>query len=251
MQHDVPVSPALLQITHMFDNSDLGRRRKERRPGPMGTWCFRLLQLRDAIRSNEVKDGQTICETATEIDCDLTAWSASLQTYAIVDAPVGASDEEFFHGKRHVYSNLVIAQAWNNWRTLRIVANQMIIQSEACSGASGASHASPSPLAIIREMSDDICTSAPSFAGVPRKWLAHFPMARRMGLTPAGVVGIIWPLSVVARESSNALTQRKWAVEQLRSLNTSMGFRQAGLLAETISREFSTTPNHSRDDLVS
>lgn len=233
MQHDVPVSPALLQITHMFDTSDLGRRRKERRPGPMGTWCFRLLQLRDAIRSNDVKDGQTICETAAEIDRELTAWSASLPTYATIDVPVGVSDDEFFQGKRHVYNNLVIAQAWNNWRTMRIVANQMIVQSEACSGASGVSHASPSPLAIIREMSDEICTSAPSFAGVPR------------------VVGIIWPLSVVARESSNTLTQRKWAVEQLRSINTSMGLRQAGLLAETISREFSITQNHSRDEFVS
>lgn len=251
MQHDVPVSPALLQITHMFDTSDLGRRRKERRPGPMGTWCFRLLQLRDAIRSNDVKDGQTICETAAEIDRELTAWSASLPTYATIDVPVGVSDDEFFQGKRHVYNNLVIAQAWNNWRTMRIVANQMIVQSEACSGASGVSHASPSPLAIIREMSDEICTSAPSFAGVPRKWLGPFNMPLRVALTLAGVVGIIWPLSVVARESSNTLTQRKWAVEQLRSINTSMGLRQAGLLAETISREFSITQNHSRDEFVS
>lgn len=64
-----------------------------------------------------------------------------------------------------------------------------------------------------------------------------FCMPRRAILTLAGIVGIIWPLSVVGQESSNSPITRRWAVKQLQSINTSMGFRQAGLLAETISRD--------------
>ncbi|OIW22581.1 hypothetical protein CONLIGDRAFT_215731 [Coniochaeta ligniaria NRRL 30616] len=223
MQHDVPLSPALLQLSHMFDISILGQRRKESRPGPLGYMCFRLLHLRDAIRRDGLRDKQTICATLAEIDRDLMAWAACHPTCMTLDAPVGSSDEIYFQGKRHVYSNLLTAQAWNNWRTLRIVANQMMIQTEACSDLSDITGASSSASPIIRQLSDDICISAASFAGSPR------------------IVGIIWPLSVVARESSNTLTNRRWAVEQLRSINLSMGFRQAGLLAETISRELDTS----------
>lgn len=174
MQHDVPLSPALLQLSHMFDISILGQRRKESRPGPLGYMCFRLLHLRDAIRRDGLKDKQTMCATLAEIDRDLMAWAACHPTCMTLDAPVGSSDEIYFQGKRHVYSNLLTAQAWNNWRTLRIVANQMMIQTEACSDLGDITGAPPSAFPIIRQLSDDICISAASFAGSPRKRYCPF-----------------------------------------------------------------------------
>ncbi len=169
MQHDVPISPAVLQLSRMFDISNMGKRRKEFRPAPLGSLCFQVLHLRDAIRSGGLKDKQAICKTAVEIDRDLMAWAASLPTHATADAPVGSPDETYFQGKTHGYSDLLIAQAWNNWRTLRIIVKQMIIQNEACSDSFDITHASSSAPPMIRQLSDDICISAASFAGSPRK----------------------------------------------------------------------------------
>jgi hypothetical protein len=157
----------------MFDISTLGKSRRESRPGPLGSLCFRLLRLRDAIRHDELKDRQTIRESAAEIDHDLVTWAGSLPTYAAVDVPAGGADETYFQGKCHVYSNLQVAQAWNNWRTLRIVVNQMIIRHEACPDPVDITYTSSS-IPIIRQLSNDICMSAASFAGSPRKWCRSY-----------------------------------------------------------------------------
>lgn len=180
MQHDVAVSPELLQLSCMFDISDLGRRRKKSRPGPLGSLCFRLLHLRDAIRHDELKDRATIYETAVEIDRDLMAWAEHLPAHTTVDASADSLHEAFFQGKRHIYSNLLVAQAWNNWRTLRIVVNRIVLENEVQSEAAGTTHKSP-VISVIRQLSTDICTSAASFAGSPRKWCPSMFFVCRVG----------------------------------------------------------------------
>ncbi|RYP04046.1 hypothetical protein DL765_010325 [Monosporascus sp. GIB2] len=101
----------------------------------------------------------------------------------------------------NTYEALLQKEGMSNW-----------VLSDPCGSARGSS-----ALWTIRKLSSDICLSAATFAGSPR------------------IVGIIWPLSVVAQEPANSLATRRWAVEKLRSVNHSIGFRQAGLLAENIS----------------
>lgn len=172
----------------MFDASEMGRRRKESRPGPLRSFVFRLVNLRDAIRCQELTDRRLIHQTAAEIDRDLVAWAAYLPTYATVDVPADGSPGAYFRGKQHIYGNLTVAQSWNNLRTMRIVINRMMItQSEDCSDrvdrVSGSSALSTikqlsqdicmsAALSTIKELSEDICMSAATFAGSPREYLA-------------------------------------------------------------------------------
>lgn len=122
MQQDVAAPQAVVQICHNFKTSAMGERRKKLQPGPIGDMCFRILDLRAAIRRGDITDPKAIREAAIEMDRDLEAWRITLQpscSYATVDAgdaPAGT----YFGGKRHIYSNLWNAQVWNNWRTLRI-----------------------------------------------------------------------------------------------------------------------------------
>ena len=53
-----------------------------------------------------------------------------------------------------------------------------------------------------------------------------------------GMLGLVRPLYVVALEQLNAHKVRSFAVDQLRLVESSMGIRQAGLLADAISRSF-------------
>lgn len=77
--------------------------------------------------------------------------------------------ETSFKGKRHVYSNLWIAQFWNNWRALRILVHGYLIDLGPETNWGGCESEHSVHTAIIREMSEDLCTSAPSIVMTSRK----------------------------------------------------------------------------------
>jgi hypothetical protein len=145
--------------------------------GAMGHMYFRLLDLRAAIKSGDVTDPKSIYEVAVEMDRELEAWRATLQpswSYATVDAD-NAPAGTYFEGKHHIYSNPWTAQVWNNWRTLRILANRIILQSEIHSGAPDSANGSL-VFSLIHQLSTEICISTPGFIGSPRK---HTSTAKR------------------------------------------------------------------------
>src|ERR1700726_3460350 len=134
MQREVAAPQALLQISHNFKTSAMG---KKTQPGPIGDMCFRLLDLRAAIKSDDITDLNVVREAAIETDADLEAWRAALKpswSYATVNAGNTPSGT-YFRGKYHIYDNPWTAQVWNNWRTLRILINRIILQNEIRSGA--------------------------------------------------------------------------------------------------------------------
>jgi hypothetical protein len=57
-----------------------------------------------------------------------------------------------------------------------------------------------------------------------------------------GILSLIRPLYVVSLEELNARSVRSFAVEQLRRIDASMGIRQAGLLAEAVSKSLGESP---------
>lgn len=48
------------------------------------------------------------------------------------------------------------------------------------------------------------------------------------------IMGLIWPLTVVAEEELNADEVRRWAIRELRNIGSSIGHRQARLIADTV-----------------
>ncbi|KAF2475302.1 uncharacterized protein BDR25DRAFT_213918 [Lindgomyces ingoldianus] len=169
-QQGVAAPLALLQISNTYRGSFMEKHRKKNKPSPMGDIYFRLLNLRSGIRSRNISDPKVIRKAAVELDNDLQAWRATLPSswiYATVDAG-NTSPGTYFEKKRHIYSSPWTAQVWNSWRTQRILVNQIMHQNEIHYDApNNANH--PSALSIIRQMSTEICISAPNFIGSPRK----------------------------------------------------------------------------------
>jgi hypothetical protein len=139
-------------------------------PGSIGDMSFRLLNLRAAINENKVEDTVAIREASLELDRELQSWSSSdlpNWKYTEIDAgtdPLGLC----FNGKSHVYRDFRAVEAWNYWRTLRILVNQIILQNETSSIVPD-SDLEASSLSIIRQLSIDICVSTASFTDTPRK----------------------------------------------------------------------------------
>jgi hypothetical protein len=164
------VPDAVMEIHQEVRPSAAGGGPKKIRSGALGDMCFRLLHLRSAIKSGEITDQEAICSAAIEMDRDLEAWRASLESnwsYTTVDAG-DVSAGTYFDGKRHIYSNLWTARLWNNWRALRILLSRLILQNESASDASDSAQKSTS-LTLMHQMSTEICISAANFLGSPRK----------------------------------------------------------------------------------
>lgn len=108
----------------------------------------------------------------SDVHDDLEAWRAGLHPDWEYDtvAALGA-DSGCYNGLCHIYPNLWVAEAWNNWRGLRLLVVQTLM--ETC--------IDPNEMAglqdIVRQMSTDICVSVSSFTERPRKSFLPFMTA--------------------------------------------------------------------------
>jgi hypothetical protein len=113
-------------------------------------------------------------DAARGIEADLVSWREGAprgwRFTAVDDDPDPAAPGcgAGFGGRRHAYPNLWIAEAWNNWRALRLVLNQIIARNEA-RAADPDEPLKAAAEEVVREMSADLCVSVANFAGTPRK----------------------------------------------------------------------------------
>jgi len=202
------------------------------------------VNLKAAYENGEVRDPQLICQMALEIDGDLKDWQAGVPPhwqYATIDAPEPDAGTHF-DAKCHVYPNLWVAEAWNNWRTLRISINQIILANGLHSSLRDTAQNSAA-ISTIRQCSAEICISAASFTDSPSRSTVLLPQVPVHSLTSfTGVLSLIRPLHLLATEELNARSVRAFAVEQLQRISATMGIRLAGLLAETVSRSVNEAP---------
>lgn len=180
----MPVPQALVQATRDFQDSTIRQQWQRSNVASRGSVCqisFRIVNLGAVFANREITDLDVICDMALEIDRDLEAWregAPSGWAYTRIDASE-TNPGTFFDTHIHVYPSLWIAEAWNNWRALRIVVNKIIYQCEACSDAPRDARQSAA-LSIIQELSTDMCISISSFMGTPRQFLDFSIVPRRL-----------------------------------------------------------------------
>ena len=163
----------------MRSSDDFENVRDRDRPQSIADVSFRLTNLRAAIKTGKMTDPIAIREAAKKVDSDLKSRREKLHPianfYAVKSANVPS--EISYNGSCHVYSSDASANVWNNWRALRIIANQIVYHYDEASvdplsvDSSGEVALSDHPaVAVIREMSTDICISGTTLANSPRKF---------------------------------------------------------------------------------
>lgn len=173
IQRGVRIPPALVEVTTDFEASRLGTYYNSIRPGSLAVIGFQVVNLRAAIKNQQVTDPDAICRAALDIDNDLQAW-ASLQShrrYLELDI-IDCSTDTSFNGKRHIYSTVWGAQVWNNWRSLGILTNRIIldyVDEQSFEDELLKRMMRSNSLSVIRNLSTDICISTLNLSGSPRK----------------------------------------------------------------------------------
>ncbi|OHE93746.1 hypothetical protein CORC01_10973 [Colletotrichum orchidophilum] len=241
MHRGVPVPPALVEITMQFEASRQGTQYNSLRPGSLAVLGFRLVNLSAAMSTQQMTDGDAICQIASDVDSDLKAWALmSLQSRRkFREIGVDTSDGIVcFNGKRHVYNSEWGAQVWNNWRSLSIVTNRIIldhVDKQSFHDDALKEMMRSHSISVIQSLSTDICISAPSLSGSPRQCQSQITPNTKIKLTTiTGAPSMIWPLHIVSQEKLNVPSVRSWAVQQLVGIRQSMGIKQAAVLADTV-----------------
>lgn len=175
MHRGVPVPPALVEITMQFEASREGTLYNGLRPGSLAVLGFRLVNLSAAMNAQQITDANAICRIAVDIDSDLNAWaSRSLQSdrkFHEVEADA-SEKEESFNGRQHAYNSVWGAQVWNNWRSLTIVTNRIIlnhVDKQSFENDELKEIMRFHSISVIQSLSTDICISTPSLSGSPRQ----------------------------------------------------------------------------------
>ncbi|KAF4833169.1 hypothetical protein CGCTS75_v003959 [Colletotrichum tropicale] len=218
IQRGARVPAALVEVTTEFESSRLGMRYVNNRPGSLALIGFRIVNLRADIKSQRITDPDAICQIILDIKSDLQAWAA-LQTHRAyyVTEVIEPRTGTYFNGKRHVYTSVWGAQVWNNWRSLGILANEILLNYVDQQNAYYESLKEVmrfEAFSAIRNLSTDICISTTDLSGSPR------------------ASTMIWPLYIVSQEEMNSAAVRSWAADHLHGIKVSLGIKQAAVLAD-------------------
>ena len=173
MQQSTSVPFGLVQTTINFQTSATRKewqKRKIASPGSITEISFRTINFRAALQSGEITDYTTIRSTALGLDQDLENWREGLpEAWRYTTVHLEATGTHaLFDGISHVYANNWIADAWNNWRVLRILVKEIILENETIRTDPDKAQIN-SAISVIRELSVDICISIYSFYDNPRE----------------------------------------------------------------------------------
>lgn len=198
--------------------------------------------MRNGVITNPTK----IIESALLLDAEVTAWAIDIPVswrYRILTIPSQIRDmcaANGVYGKTyHIYEDLYICNIWNNWRSMRLVINEMImentrqIQGLHSEDAGSRDMVEYSGIAarseqIMQQMQADIVASVPYHFGTTDDLTAA---SRDVGdtrdiTTMAGHI-LMWPLFLAVDCTDSPPDLRNWAIHCLQKIGHEMGVNQA------------------------
>jgi hypothetical protein len=130
----------------------------------MSEICLRVVNLRAAVKNNAITSPERILSSAFELDDDLDAWRDGLPAeWTFTAVATGAERESTnFHFETHTYMNNFVADAWNNWRALKILVSLIMLEHDE-SSAQLEPTISAKFISTIQARSVDICNSMSFF----------------------------------------------------------------------------------------
>jgi hypothetical protein len=143
----------------------------------------------------------------------------------IVDNRHPGNTSRTLSGDYHVYTDVGIANTWNTYRCLRILANEVILD-QVTRDRRAASEGNQGRLSkyLLDFLFTDVCCSVPSF----------FQLDKAQNCP--GLLGrfFLWPLYLVAATPYASELTREWEISQLESIGEMMGLLQATAVANVL-----------------
>ena len=176
------------------------------------------------------------------IDAKLATWATTLPPHYAYDIiPISEPSEEIYTDHYHVYRNLWIAVAWNNYRCVRILVNELLLvhllhlsqKQESFPDQQESFFSYDSEVtrvkSVMMTLTHEICASVPFCLGYHESQKSPPPPSK-------AVKGnlLMMPLYLAASIEGVSNMMRAWAVTRLERIGESMGIRQAAVMASVL-----------------
>lgn len=203
---------------------------------------FGSLQAKVA-HGRESGSAEALLAEAMIIDDDLSDWAERCPTKKTWQrVPVIKPSTDVFSNHWDLYPNLGVAFAWNHYRTVRILLNEIICEQLICLIERMPNSPLRAPLVdqisqskrIISLLAKEICASIPFFLG--RRYDGDHSGYDRIFQPQNAVRGriILWPLYVAASTVDLSDLMRLWIIARLERVANVMEYHKAMMLAHTL-----------------
>jgi hypothetical protein len=208
----------------------------------------RYCNLRSSMSSfHDYSDSERIISAACAIDNDYEIWAKTCPFQFIYQTvTLRERSDEVFSDHYHVYPTLWTATAWNNYRAVRLLINELILNqlchlylnnSESPLLWNDACFFENRVLAsnrILLQLCHDICASVPFYLGFDLNAEKDMPRA-----IPKAINGnlLLWPLYAAGCTDLVSDMMRDWVAGRLRWISDVIGIRQAAPLAFSLRRK--------------
>ncbi|RAL16853.1 Zn(II)2Cys6 transcription factor [Aspergillus homomorphus CBS 101889] len=206
----------------------------------------RLANLRADIRDKVITDNQDILTTVYSIEGELMTWLAALPSrflYTTIESPWPTQSNwglTSYNNRYHVYQDLWLSHAWNQYRCARIMISEYILtytyRLNLCMTLSPdliSHHAQVRDQA--KKLALDICASVPyhfSADLVTGEATTFNTVALEHGFI-RGMI-LLWPLFLAGATEPKDHSLRRWVVDCLALIGNRMGIDQALALIDIL-----------------
>jgi hypothetical protein len=196
---------------------------------------------------HDYTDPERIITTACAIDNDYDIWVKTCPFQFIYQTvTLKERSEEVFSDHYHAYPNLWVATTWNNYRSVRILVNELILD-QLChlylnnpessllwNDAFFFENQVLTSNTTLLQLCHDICSSVPYYLGFDPDADKRLPRA-----VPKAVSGnlLLWPLYTAGVTDLVSDMMRDWVAGRLRWISNVIGIRQAAPLAFSLRRK--------------
>lgn len=210
--------------------------------------CARLANLYADIDTKALSDSAEILSAAYAIEGELVAWLAALPSdFSYTTVEIGMLEPLFkdrrcrvlpYNNKYHVYRSFWLCNAWNQYRSARIMANHIIL----CYLKRIAADKPPNSLSgniqgqlhvicnSMDQLSEDFCASVPYNLGAGG--MEHTPGWSPNSDSFIGGYVLLWPLFLVGTTKRRKHSMRDWVMDCLKHVGHAMGIDQALALVD-------------------
>jgi hypothetical protein len=189
-------------------------------------------------------DSKKVIANALEIDNELAVWATTCSpAYRYRTVTVEEKSEDLYFDYYHIYSCISSATVWNDYRVVRILVNELLLQhsrkimqeefesTDAETLSSFLYQLVHDSASITVQLAGDICSTVPFCLGFSLK----NSQAPKMKHFPKAITGchLVWPLYIATRTEFGP-EMREWAISRLRGISENMGIKQAMVVADCV-----------------
>ncbi|KAG4430880.1 hypothetical protein IFR05_013639 [Cadophora sp. M221] len=187
---------------------------------------IRCVNFLSTIKNASPVDSITIYLEAVECDAELRDWDAQLpEEWRHKTMPTKDTSDFIYEGQIHLYEDLWRARIYTNYRWMRIMLCQVLLehQTNLAMFAADETVQREDSLRTISELAHDICTSISS-------QLTRFDdveNVRRQVPPMSGVFLLLHPISVAGSAMGVPKSMYLWSIRMLEYIGNTMGVYQA------------------------